>query len=47
MTGGKTLREALGIPPETILTDRLNRPLRLTEGKPIWPLLGQRAPRRT
>jgi uncharacterized protein (DUF1501 family) len=35
-----TIYQALGIAPDTILTDRMSRPVRLTDGKPIVPLLG-------
>jgi hypothetical protein len=35
-----TLYHALGIPPETELTDRLGRPQRLCPGQPVLPLFG-------
>jgi Protein of unknown function (DUF1501) len=35
-----TIYRALGIPPDTVLPDRMSRPVRLTHGKPILPLLG-------
>ncbi len=35
-----TIYRALGIPPDTTLTDRMGRPVRLTDGKPVLPLLG-------
>jgi uncharacterized protein (TIGR03067 family) len=33
-------RVVLGIAPDTILTDRMSRPVRLTDGRPILRLLG-------
>jgi hypothetical protein len=33
-----TLYEALGIPADTILTDALHRPHRITEGQPVRAL---------
>jgi hypothetical protein len=35
-----TIYQALGIAPDTILADRMSRPVRLTDGKPILALLG-------
>jgi uncharacterized protein (DUF1501 family) len=30
-----TIYHALGLPPETEITDRLNRPMRISEGRPL------------
>jgi hypothetical protein len=35
-----TLYHALGVPPETEIHDRFDRPLRVADGTPVWDLLG-------
>jgi hypothetical protein len=34
-----TVYHCLGVDPALVLRDRLNRPLTLCEGTPLWPLL--------